>query len=167
LQRQLADFRVFVDLRDGLTPGFKFHDWELRGVPVRLEIGPKDMAQGVVTAARRDRPGKEGKQILPEADLADALRLLLEEIHHSLLARARAFQQEHTHEPKDYASFQETLQDGWARVWWCGETACEKAIQEDTHATTRNIPLDQPGGEGKCIRCGKPAREMTIFARAY
>jgi prolyl-tRNA synthetase len=167
LQRQLADFRVFVDRRDGLTPGYKFNDWEMRGVPVRLEVGPKDVAQGVVTAARRDRPGKEGKQVLAEAGLADALRPLLDDIHHALLARARAFQQEHTLEPKDYADFRASLEAGWARAWWCGETACETAIKEDTHATTRNIPLDQPGGEGTCIRCGQPAHEMAIFARAY
>jgi prolyl-tRNA synthetase len=167
LQLQLAGFRVFVDKRDGLTPGFKFHDWEMRGVPVRLEVGPKDVAQGTVTAARRDRPGREGKQAIPEAGLAAALPPLLDEIHDTLLQRAREVQKANTYEPKDYASFRETMEIGWARVWWCGEAECESAIKEDTRATTRNIPLDQPGGSGPCIRCGKPAHEIAIFARAY
>jgi prolyl-tRNA synthetase len=167
LQGQLANYRVFVDRRDGLTPGFKFNDWELRGVPVRLEIGPKDVAQGMVTAARRDRPGKIGKQAIPQAGLADALRPLLDDIHNTLLQRARDFQRANTHEPTEYANFRETMENGWARVWWCGEASCEAAIKEDTRATTRNIPLDQPGGKGSCIRCGKPADEIAIFARAY
>jgi prolyl-tRNA synthetase len=167
LRRQLSAFRVRVDDREGLTPGFKFHDGELRGVPLRLEIGPKDIAQGTVALARRDRPGKEGRSFVPQDGLERAVGEMLERIQHDLFERALAFRQAHTHRPADYASFRSVLEDGWAEVWWCGDPECEKAIQDDTKATTRNIPLDQPGGQGVCIRCGRPAAEKAIFSRAY
>jgi len=167
VRRQLKAFRVRVDDREGLTPGFKFHDGEMRGVPLRLEIGPKDVAKGTVALARRDRPGKEGRSFVPQEGLEHAVADLLDEIQRAMHQRALAFRRENTQRPSDYLAFQRAIEGGWAEAWWCGEPECEAVIQQDTKATTRNIPLDQPGGAGSCIRCGKPAKEIAIFARSY
>jgi prolyl-tRNA synthetase len=167
VQTQLADFRVRVDDREGLTPGFKFNDWELRGVPLRVEIGPKDVANGTVALARRDFPGREGKKVVDRKGLAGEVSDLLEDIHKTIYDRALNFLQEHLHKPEDYEAFKDVVRDGWAQVWWCGEGDCEAQIKNDTKATNRCIPLDQPGGKGVCIQCGKPATEQAIFARAY
>jgi prolyl-tRNA synthetase len=167
LKGQLSDFRLHVDRREGLRPGFKFNDWEMRGVPVRIEVGPRDVQQDTVTLARRDRPGKAGKQSIPRSGLERALADLLVDIQQSIFQRALDFQRQHTSEPADYEQFKRAVQDGWARVWWCGEAACEDEIKEETKATNRCIPLDQPGGRGTCIHCGKPAAEQAVFARAY
>jgi len=167
VRRQLKAFRVRVDDREGLTPGFKFHDGEMRGVPLRLEIGPKDVAKGTVALARRDRPGKEGRSFVPQEGLERAVADLLDEIQRAMHQRALAFRRENTQRPSDYLAFQRAIEGGWAEAWWCGEPECEAVIQQDTKATTRNIPLDQPGGAGSCIRCGKPAKEIAIFARSY
>ncbi len=166
-QTLAADFRVKVDTRDDVSPGFKFHDWEMRGAPLRLEIGPKDVAQGTVALARRDRPGKAGKSFVPQAGLTGAVAQTLADIHTSLYDRALAFRQANTHDPQDYGEFKQVLEKGWAFSWWCGERECEAQIKEETKATTRCIPLEQPDGEGRCIHCGQPARERAIFARAY
>jgi prolyl-tRNA synthetase len=164
-----AEVRVKVDDRDGLTPGFKFNDWELRGVPLRLEIGPKDVAKGTLALARRDmlRDGKAGKAFVPAAGIAEAVGQALRDIHTSLYQRALAFRQANTYEPKDYEEFKQVMEKGWAISWWCGDPACEAAIKEDTKATTRCIPLEQPGGEGRCLRCDRPAKEVAVFAKAY
>jgi prolyl-tRNA synthetase len=167
ITRQLGDFRLRLDDRDGLTPGFKFHDGEMRGVPLRLEIGPKDVANGTVALARRDRPGREGKEIVPQAGLEARVGDLLNDIQRSLFDRAAVFQKEHTHEPATYEEFKQVVQDGWALAWWCGDAECEAVVKDETKATTRNIPLDQPGGSGVCIHCGRPAKERALWARAY
>lgn len=167
IQQQLADFRVKVDDRDDATPGFKFNDWEMRGVPLRIEIGPKDVAKGTVALARRDKPGKEGKSFVPQEGLTGVVAEMLTEIHASLYDRALAFRKANMHDPKDYAEFKQVVAGGWAFSWWCGDRACETQIKEETKATTRCIPLEQPGGSGKCIHCGQPAKEKAMFAKAY
>ncbi len=166
-QLQEAGLRVKVDTRDDMTPGNKFNDWEMRGVPVRIELGPKDVQSGQVTLARRDRPGREGKTVVSQQGLAETIRGLLQEIHRSLLERATAFRDAHIFDPKDYAEFQEVIQRGWAFSWWCGRKECEAKIKEDTKATSRCIPFDQPGGQGRCIVCGEKADQKVYFARAY
>jgi prolyl-tRNA synthetase len=165
--KSLGGLRVHVDRREGLTPGFKFHDWELRGVPLRVEIGPRDVAEGRVTFSRRDRPGREGKQAVPREGVGGAAGEWLEAIQAEMFRQAAEFRRAHTHSPKDYAEFRQVVQNGWADVWWCGEAECEAEIKADTKATTRCIPLEQPGGQGTCIHCGRPASERAIFARAY
>lgn len=165
--QQLTGFRVRIDDREGLTPGFRFNDGEMRGVPLRMEVGPKDVAQGTVTLARRDRPGRQGKESVPQEGLERRVADLLDDIQRSLFERALAFQKEHTHEPATYEEFKEVVQGGWALAWWCGEAECEAQVKEETKATTRNIPLDQPGGSGVCVHCGRPARERALWARAY
>ena len=167
MRRQLGGFRLRLDDREGLTPGFKFHDGEMRGVPLRLEIGPKDVAKGTVALARRDRPGKDGRTFVPQDGLDRAVADLLVQIQHDLFQRALTFRLQNTHQPEDYDAFRQVLESGWADVWWCGEADCEAVIKEDTKASSRVIPIDQPGGQGVCIRCGRPARERAIFSRSY
>ena len=167
LRHELGAFRLHVDERSEVTPGFKFNDWELRGVPLRIEVGPKDVQREVVTLSRRDQPGREGKSTLPVEGLAGAATKLLDNIHSAMHKRAEAFRDEHIFDPKDYEEFKEVVQHGWAFSWWCGRAECEAEIKADTKATTRCIPLEQPGGSGQCIHCGQPAAEKAYFARAY
>lgn len=162
-----AGVRVKVDDRTEVTPGFKFNDWELRGVPIRIEIGPKDVEKGSVALARRDRPGREGKSFVPQARLAETVKSLLADIHNSLLARATAFRDSHIFDPKDYEEFKQVVQNGWAYSYWCESAECEAKVKEDTKATTRCLPLNQPPGKGKCIVCGKDAERKVYFAKAY
>jgi prolyl-tRNA synthetase len=162
-----ADIRVKLDEREGTTPGFKFNDWEMRGVPIRIELGPKDLAKGTVVLARRDKPGKEGKSFVPQAGLADALKTALREVQSALLERALAFRKANTQEPSDYVEFKKAVESGFAFSFWCGNSRCEELVKEETKATVRCIPSNQPGGEGRCIRCGEPAREKAIFGKAY
>jgi len=159
--------RVKMDDRDNVSSGFKFNDWEMRGVPVRVEIGPKDVEKGSVALARRDRPGREGKSFVPQTGLAATVSLLLSEIQDSLLKRATEFRDANIHNPKDYDELKQVLQDGWAFSYWCESKECETRVKEETKATTRNIPFDQPEKEGICIVCGKPSKRKVYFAKAY
>jgi len=167
VRAELADFRIKVDDRPEVTPGFKFNDWEMRGVPLRIEIGPKDVAKGSVALARRDIPGKAGKSFAPQQNLAQQVAQVLEDIHTSLHNRALAFRQANTYDPVDYPALVEAVTHGWAYSWWCESPECEAKVKDETKATTRCIPLDQPDGTVSCIVCGKPARRKVIFARAY
>jgi prolyl-tRNA synthetase len=169
LQRELADagVRVKMDEREGVSPGFKFNDWEMRGVPLRLELGPKDVAKSSVVLARRDRPGKEGKSFVAQQGIAAAVTRQLEEIQQALCDRALAFRKANTVEAADYAELKKAVESGFAFSWWCGGGDCEAKIKEETKATMRCIPIEQPGGSGKCVYCEKVAAEKAIFARAY
>jgi prolyl-tRNA synthetase len=167
VKAMLGGFRIKVDDRVGMTPGFKFNDWELRGVPVRFEIGPKDVANQSVTAARRDIPGRDGKIQIPFNSLQEEASKMMTAIHNNLLDKATQFRENHTFEPKDYQEFKEVIQNGWALSPWCGDAACETKIKEDTKATTRCIPFNQEPFKGKCIACGKEASEKVIFSKAY
>ncbi len=167
LELKAAGIRLKFDDREEVTPGFKFNDWEMRGVPLRIEIGPKDVDKGAVAFARRDKPGREGKSFVPQAGLAATVNTMLTEIQSSLLAKATAFRDANIHEPKDYEDLKQIVQDGWAYAWWCGSAECEAKVKEDTKASTRNIPLEQPGGHGKCVVCGRDADKKVYFARGY
>ncbi|MGH9344928.1 MAG: proline--tRNA ligase [Terriglobia bacterium] len=162
-----AGIRVTLDEREGVSPGWKFNDWEMRGVPLRIELGPRDVAKQSCVLARRDRPGKEGKTFASLAGLSQSAATLLSEIHQSLHDRALAFRQANTKDPASYSEFKAAVESGFASAFWCGGSDCEAKIKEETHATMRCIPLDQPGGAGSCIFCGKPATERAIFGRAY
>lgn len=163
----LKGFRVHVDSREEVTPGFKFNDWEMRGVPLRIEIGPKDVAKGSVALARRDKPGREGKSFIPQTGLAEHVAKELDDIHHNLYERALSFRKANTHDPRDYEELANVVQSGWALSWWCGSAECEAKVKEDTKATTRCIPLDQDSAQGRCIVCGQAADKRVIFSRAY
>ena len=159
--------RVKVDLSEN-TPGWKFNEWELRGVPVRMEIGPRDVQNNSVVLVRRDNRVKE--QVSLEA-LETRLPALLEEVQKALLQRAVEFRAENTHYTDSYEEFKELIAEkrGFVRVKWAEDSAAELAIKEETKATLRVIPFDQPEGgvKGKCIYTGKPATCEAIFARAY
>jgi prolyl-tRNA synthetase len=159
--------RVKVDLSEN-TPGWKFNEWELKGVPVRMEIGPRDVQNNSVVLVRRDNRVKE--QVSLEA-LETRLLALLEEVQKALLQRAVEFRAENTHYTDSYEEFKELIAEkrGFVRVKWAEDSAAELAIKEETKATLRVIPFDQPEGgvKGKCIYTGKPATCEAIFARAY
>jgi prolyl-tRNA synthetase len=162
-----AGVRVTLDAREGPSPGWKFNDWEMRGVPLRIELGPKDVAKQAAVLARRDRPGKEGKTSAALAGIAETVQKLLAEIQQSLYDKALAFRKANTHEAKTYDELKQAVENGFALSYWCGDAQCEAKIKEETRATMRCIPLEQAGGSGKCVHCGKSAREQAIFARAY
>jgi prolyl-tRNA synthetase len=159
--------RVKVDLSEN-TPGWKFNEWELRGVPVRMEIGPRDVQNNSVVLVRRDNRVKE--QVPLEA-LETRLPALLEEVQKALFQRAAEFRANNTYYTDSYEEFKEIIAEkrGFVRVKWAEDSAAELAIKEETKATLRVIPFDQPEGgvQGKCFYTGKPATCEAIFARAY
>jgi prolyl-tRNA synthetase len=161
-----AGIRVTLDDRDTQTPGWKYAEWELRGVPVRLEIGPKDIEKSSVMAARRDT---RAKQALPMDGVAGHVQALLDEIQGGLYARAVAFQAAHTQRVGSYAEFRKLMEGrpGFVVAPWCGDAACEAQIKTDTQATIRNMPLDGPRPSGRCIRCDGEAVAEAWFAKAY
>jgi prolyl-tRNA synthetase len=168
IKNELHDFRVKVDDRTEVTPGFKFNQWELRGVPLRLEIGPKDVAKNSVALARRDIPGRDGKSFVPQEGIAQTVAEMLKDIQANMLEKATRFRDEHIYEPIDYDEFKEIIQnDGWCYVWWKPSVENETTIKEETKATLRCIPLDQPGGKGKCIFSGEETDQKVYFAKAY
>jgi len=160
-----AGVRVKIDDRDQ-SPGWKFNEWELKGVPIRLELGPKDLAVGQAVIANRLQADKE---TVPLAGVVTLIGQRLTQFHHDLYARALAFRETHSAVVKDYPSFQRQVEMGWAYVTHCGEPACEAAIQEDTKATPRCIPFEGPAAESGCVRCGKVSGypRQVIFAKAY
>jgi prolyl-tRNA synthetase len=170
-----ANLRVTLDEREGFSPGWKFNDWEMRGVPVRVELGPKDVAKQAAMLARRDRPGREGKVSASLADLPATIEKLLVDIHQAMHEKALAFRRANTHETKTYDELKKAVESGFAFSYWCGSGDCEAAIKEETRATMRCIPIDPAGvlgngasaGAGTCVHCGKPATQRAIFARAY
>ena len=160
-----AGMRVTIDERDE-RPGWKFSEWEMRGVPVRVEIGPKDIEKSAVLVARRDTRQKES---LPMAGLAERLRTLLDEIQQNLLAKAKQFREEHTQRVSSYDEFKQVMdgRPGFVVAPWCGAADCEAQIKTDTQATIRNMPLGSPVPAGTCIRCDANAAAEAWFAKAY
>lgn len=163
---QAAEMRVRVDLREGLSPGFKFNDWELKGVPLRIEVGPRDVAAGQVVVA--DRLTGEKRSVAAE-EAVGFVTDGLARFQRALLERGRTFRDERAASVEDYAAFGEAVERGWAYACHCGKPDCEVAIQEDTKATARCIPFEGPAAEGPCVRCGAPSGypRRVVFARAY
>ena len=166
-QQLKPSIRVHLDRREGLSPGWKFNDWEMRGVPLRIEIGPRDVAQGTVMVARRDMPGRSGKVNLSMEALETSIPDLLEQVQRAIYEKALAFRDAHIRDVETYEELKDAVETGFARAWWAGTSEDEARIKEETKATIRCIPLDQPGGHGRCIFSGKPATEVAIFGRAY
>ncbi len=164
---QLKEFRVKLDDRTEVTPGYKYHEWELRGVPLRLEIGPKDVEKNSVMAARRDMPGKPGKSFLSQDNLAAQVQDLLDTIQNALLVKAENFRDANIHEANSYDELKDIVENGWAEAWWCGDPACEAKIKEDTKATSRCMNFEHQHGHGKCVVCGKDAEKKIYFSKAY
>ena len=163
--------RLHIDLRENVRPGFKFNDWEMRGVPVRVEVGPKDVEKGSAAVARRDIPGKEGKAFIDQDKVVDHVMQLMVEIQENLLRQATEFRDSNIFLVEgDYDKFGEILQNnGWVLTWFCGDAECENRTKEDFQAVSRCFPLDQPQPEmtGKCICCEGEADRMAYFAKAY
>ena len=164
-----AGLRVKLDERD-LRPGNKFADWEMRGVPLRIELGVKDLEAGVATLVRRDRDkGAEGgKFVVPLAEVAARASAVLADIQRNLFSQARAFLQGHTTRTEDRAEFERLCAQraGMIDIAWCGLASCEAAVKAATSATTRNTRALE-GGETRCVACGEPATVRAYFAQSY
>jgi prolyl-tRNA synthetase len=155
-----------IDDRDQYSPGWKFNEWEKRGIPLRIEVGPKDLEKNQVMLARRD---SREKTPASQDGLADTVRQMLATIQSSMFERAREFREKHSYRVDDYAKFNGILDGEGGFLWshWCGSGDCEEKVKDETKATIRNIPRDSPAEEGKCIKCGVRSERRVIFARAY
>ena len=176
LKKSLADsgFGVVLDDRDTVSPGFKYNEWELKGVPVRLEIGPRDVEQGVCVAVPRvaTRDLKQGekrqKESIPLGGAPQAIRAFLEDLQKALFQRALTFREEHSYRTDDYAAFKADIEKGgffWAH--WCGSGACEEKVKDETKATVRCVPFESGKESGACFVCGAPSPQRVVWARAY
>jgi prolyl-tRNA synthetase len=165
-QLAAAGVRVKLDADESQTPGWKFAEYEMRGVPLRLEIGPKDIEKNSVFAARRDT---REKQSLPIAGLSERVTELLKEIQSAMLAKALAFRDDHTTRTSSYDEFKRIMEGrpGFVVAPWCESVQCENEIKAETQATVRNIPFDQPPATDPCLKCGRPATVSAWFAKAY
>jgi prolyl-tRNA synthetase len=161
-----SSLRVDVDMREEVSPGFKFNEWELKGVPLRLELGPRDVSQGkAIAVSRLDRR----KEALSLDSLGVTLPELLAKIQSVLYERALAFRIANTRPAATYAEFKEQLEalGGFYEAFWCENPECEAQIKKETKATIRCIPLEKQDGEGACLLCGCLSRTRVILARAY
>ncbi len=163
----LGNVRYHIDDRFDYSPGWRFNEWELKGVPLRIEIGPRDLSNQQIVLARRDIPGKEGKTFVPIGNAAETVTEMLDTIQADMLRRATEFRDANTSEPTTYDAFKAVVEDGFVRARWCGDAACEDQVSEETQATIRCIPMEQPDEDGECIVCGKSAEDIAVFARAY
>ena len=161
-----AGTRVLVDDREEYSPGWKFAEWELRGVPLRLEIGPRDIERGQVVLVRRDT---REKLPVPLEGLCERVATLLATVQDDLFERARRFREERTRRAATRAAFRELLEGrpGFVIAPWCGAAKCEARIKADTQATIRNVPLDPPSASGPCVECGAGGRVDAWFAKSY
>jgi prolyl-tRNA synthetase len=166
-----AGLRTHVDGRPHLSPGFKFNDWEMRGVPIRLELGPRDLAAGTALMSRRlSYPQPDaGKQAIPLESAAGLLAAELDAFQVMLARRAADFREDRTATVDSWSEFTAAVATGWALALHCGEQECEDEIKAETTATPRCIPLDGEPEQGPCIRCAKPSAygQRVIFARSY
>ena len=165
LRDVLSNFRVKVDDSDK-SPGWKFSESEMRGIPVRVEIGPRDIENNEAVLVRRDTHEK----ITVSLDEIEAkVSELLDTIQNDMLERARAHRDSHTYVATTYDEFVKTINEkpGFVKAMWCGDQACEDKIKEDTAATSRCMPFAQENLSDKCVCCGKPAKKMVYWGRAY
>ena len=161
-----AGIRAYMDSRDEYTSGWKFNEWEMKGVPLRINIGPRDIEKGQIEFVRRDTKEKmQGDR----AKLVDTASLLLAKLQESLLSRARAFLNKNISRPASYGEFKSIIErkGGFVMAGWCGNKECEEKIKEDTGADIRVLPFDQDGRPEKCIYCGQDSKKAAIFGRAY
>ena len=163
-----AGLRVKLDDREEFTPGWKFSEWEMRGVPLRIEIGPKDIKEKQVIAVRRDNREKEA---IPFNALSQRVPEILQKIQESMFEEALKFQRENTHELQNYEDFKDVIEEkkGFIKTLWCGDPACEEKIKEETMATIRVVLMEKEEEkiQGKCVHCQKPSKFLVVFARAY
>ncbi|MEJ2635142.1 MAG: proline--tRNA ligase [Calditrichia bacterium] len=159
-------FSVQLDDRDQYKPGFKYAEWEMVGVPLRVEIGPRDVDNNQVMLVRRDT--REKIQV-SAGDLLEKIDEILKQMQKDMFSRALKFREENTFQIDDYSEFRRVLDEkgGFIESHWCGSAGCEEKIKEDTKATIRNIPFNRKPEKGKCIICGNESDGRVIFARAY
>lgn len=162
-----AGIRAYMDGRDEYTSGWKFNEWEMKGVPLRINIGSRDIEKGQAEFVRRDT--KEKMQSDRSSKLVETTRSLLEQIQGSLLARARQLLNERISWPANYDEFKSTIEGkgGFVLAGWCGRQECEEKIKDETGADIRAIPFDQKDRPAKCIYCGQESMKVAMFARAY
>lgn len=160
-----SNFRVKVDDSDK-SPGWKFSEQEMRGIPVRIELGPKDIEQNQCVLVRRDT---REKTIVSLDEVDQKLSEILDAMQKEMLERAKAHREAHTYEATNYDEFKETIvnKPGFVKAMWCGDVACEDKIKEDTAATSRCMPFKQEKLADTCVCCGKPAKAMVYWGRAY
>ncbi|MDO9576128.1 MAG: proline--tRNA ligase [bacterium] len=157
-----SSLRVRVDTREEFTPGFKFNEWEMKGVPLRVEIGPRDIENSTVTIARRD----EGtRMVVKSSEAVEVIIRTLNEIQKNLFLKARRFIDNNTYLVDDWNEFKHKT--GFILSHWCGSAECETNIQNETNMTIRCISMDTEEEEGKCIFCGKQSKRRVVFAKAY
>jgi prolyl-tRNA synthetase len=158
--------RVKLDDRDSLSPGFKFNEWEMQGVPLRIELGPKDLEKGSVVCVKRPN---RAKSFVPVASIDVEVKRLLDEIQKEMFVAARDRRDAATYPVDGYDEFKRRLesQGGFLLAHHCGKTACEIAIQDETKATIRCLVFDAPEERGACVRCGEPSSRRVHFAKAY
>ncbi len=165
LKNKLGAFRVKVDDTDK-SPGWKFSEHEMKGVPVRIEIGPKDIENNQCVLVRRDTREK----IVANLDnIEEEIKNLLETMQSEMLERARKHRNEHTYSATDYEEFKQIVNEkpGFVKAMWCGDSACEDKIKEDTTATSRCMPFEQESISDKCVCCGRPAKKLVYWGKAY
>ena len=165
IKEMLKDFRVKVDETDK-SPGFKFAEQEMRGIPLRVEIGPRDIAEGKCVVVRRDTREKISCDI---ASLPEKIGELLPQIQNDMYERAKKHLEEHTFEAPDKETFEALFEGtkGFVKAMWCGSRECEEKIKEDYSVTSRCIPYKQQHLSDVCVCCGKPATKMVYWGRAY
>ena len=157
--------RVHIDIRDEFTPGYKFHDWEMKGVPLRIEIGPKDLAKGKMVLVRRDDLKKTD---LSFDNVENGIDSMLNDIQQNLFEKAKGFLAEKTEDVSDFEKFKLELEKGmFLNSPWCGDQKCEEKIKEITGADIIVVPFNNKKSDTPCILCKKPSKEMVIFARGY
>ncbi len=161
-----AGVRVKLDARDNYTPGWKYNEWELKGVPVRIEVGPRDVAKESVVFVRRDT---REKAFVPAAEVSGRLIELLEEMQKALFERALEFRAENTRAADDLAAMARILEEhrGFVSAHWCGSADCEARIKAETSATIRNLPFDTAEEPGRCVRCNQASPRRVLFAKSY
>jgi prolyl-tRNA synthetase len=159
-------FRTKLDDREEFSPGFKYNEWELKGVPIRIEIGPKDIKNKQVILVRRDTNKKE---IVKNDKVISKIKILMEEIHKSIFNRALDFLNNNIHKVKTYDEFKKILKTkgGILQASWCGERSCEDKVKDETGAKIINIPFHQEELLSDCILCGKKAKTIANFAKSY
>jgi prolyl-tRNA synthetase len=161
-----AGIETYADFRDQYTPGWKFNEWELKGVPLRIEVGPRDVQNKQCVLVRRDN---FQKVTVKDERIVDEVKSCLKEIQANLFTKAKKTLEASIKQTTDYDDFKKTItgSGGFVRACWCGETECEEAIQNDTGATIRTLPLKDEPLFSNCVRCGKPAAKVAYFARSY
>jgi|TARA_B100001964_G_scaffold120585_1_gene133935 prolyl-tRNA synthetase len=158
--------KVYVDVREHYTPGWKFHEWEMKGIPLRIEIGPRDISKEEVTLVRRD---KKEKISIREDNVVEKVSVLLEEIQNNLFEKAKRLQNDLMTRVENFEEFKKTIKKkgGFVRACWCLESKCENAVKEETGADIRVMPFVDEEVFGSCVHCGKQGKKVVYFARSY